>query len=247
MKRPFILSLAVLVLAVHGQANDLIRQGDLYDQQFKPDEALKYYLPAEKQNPNDAALLVKIARQHVFRMDGLKTNAEKLEEAQTALAYAERAVKADPQSSDAHLSIAIVHGKMTPLVGNRGKIEASKKIKESAEKAAKLNPKDDYAWHLLGRWHQALAGMGSLTRGIAQLVDGELPAATNEEAVTYFKKAIALKPDRLLHHIELGRTYAQMGKTEESKAAINKGLAMPNREKDDPETKRRGRATLAGL
>ncbi len=226
---------------------DLIRQGDVYDQKFQPDEALKYYLPAEKETPSDAALLIKIARQYVFRMDSLSSKAEKLSSANQALGYAERAIKAAPNNSDAHLSRAIVYGKMTPLLGNKEKIEISKKIKESAEKAAKLNPRDDYAWHLLGRWHQALAGMGSLTRGIAEMVYGSLPAASNEEAVKCFQKALAINPKRLIHHIELGRTYAQMGKTAEAKASINQGLAMPNLEKDDPETKRRGRTTLESL
>jgi len=247
MKKALILCLAAWLLNAQANVTDLVREGDRFDQQFKPAEALKYYLPAEKLAPNDASLLVKIARQYVFRMDDLKSTTDKLGSAKTALAYAERAVKASPGNSDAHLSIAIVYGKMTPLLGNKQKIEVSKKIKDSAEKAAKLNPRDDYAWHLLGRWHQALAGMSSLTRGIAQLVYGSLPAASNEDAVTYFNKAIALNPNRLIHHIELGRTYAQMGKAAEAKASINKGLAMPNKEKDDAETKRRGRETLESL
>ena len=62
-----------------------------------------------------------------------------------------------------------------------------------------------------------------------------------------FEKSIALNPGRLIHFVELGRTYAQMGKTQEAKQLINKGLAMPSREKDDPETKQRGRKTLAAL
>ncbi|MEN3942085.1 hypothetical protein WJU23_12380 [Prosthecobacter sp. SYSU 5D2] len=247
MKTYLLLGSLLLALNVYGNVDDLIRQGDTYDAKFQPDEALKHYLPAEKRRPGDAALMVKIARQYVFRMDELSSSADKMASAKMALSYAEKAVKAAPATSDPHLSIAIVYGKMTPLLGNKEKIEVSRKIKEAAEKAVKLNPRDDYAWHLLGRWHQALAGMGSLTRGIARLVYGELPAASNEEAVKCFEKALSLNPRRLIHHIELGRTFAQMGRTEEARQAINKGLAMPDQEKDDPETKRRGRAALDAL
>ncbi|SKB00092.1 TPR repeat-containing protein [Prosthecobacter debontii] len=225
----------------------LIQRGDVYDQQLQPDKALQYYLPAEKQAPTNASLLVKIARQYVFRMDSLKTSAEKLALAQTALGYAQRAVKAAPKEGDGYLSMAIVYGKMTPLLGNREKIELSKKIKEASEKAVQLAPQNDYAWHMLGRWHQALAGMGSLTRSLAQLVYGELPEASHEEAIRCFKKAIQLNSERLIHYIELGRTYAQMGDTAQARQWIEKGLAMPNREKDDPETKSRGRRTLNSL
>ena len=50
-----------------------------------------------------------------------------------------------------------------------------------------------------------------------------------------------------MHYIELGRIYAQMGRKEEAREYINKGLAMPDAEKDDPEAKQRGRETLAKL
>ncbi len=227
--------------------SSLIQKGDVYDQQFRPAEALQSYLPAEKLNPNDATLLVKIARQYVYRMDLMSSAAQKIESAKTALLYSERAVEASPSDSDAHLSIAISLGKMTPLMSNREKVVASRRIKESAEKAATLNPRSDYAWHILGRWHQALAGMSGIMRGIVKLVYGELPAASNEEAVSCFEKACALKPGRLIHRIELGRTYAQMGKNAEAKTALTKGLAMANTEKDDDETKARGRKTLVTL
>jgi hypothetical protein len=38
-----------------------------------------------------------------------------------------------------------------------------------------------------------------------------------------------------------------MGRTAEARRLIEKGLKMPEVEKDDPETKRRGRETLAKL
>jgi len=37
-----------------------------------------------------------------------------------------------------------------------------------------------------------------------------------------------------MHYIELGRIYAQMGRKEEARKYIQKGMAMPNKEKDDP-------------
>jgi tetratricopeptide (TPR) repeat protein len=233
--------------AVAESAAVLLKQADGFDEAYASDKALPLYLKVVEMTGPDAALFVKIARQYVYRMGDLRSTAEKIESARVALDYAERAVKLAPKSSDAHLSIAICLGKMTQLQGNREKIEASKRIGECAERAVALNPKNDYAWHLLGRWHQALAGLNGLTRGIAQLVYGQLPAASNEEAVRCFEKAIALRGDRLIHHVELGRTLAQMGRKAEAKAAIERGLAMPNKEKDDPETKERGRETLKKL
>lgn len=234
-------------LANTPDAGALIAKGDVYDARFLPDRALEYYLPAVMLRPDDAALLIKIARQYVYRMDALPTAKEKLSAGRVALDYAERATRAAPGESDAHLSIAISLGKLSQLQSNREKVAASKRIRDSSQRAIELNPRNDYAWHLLGRWHQAMAGMSGVIRSIAEWVYGQMPEASNEEAVRCFQKAISLKPDRLIHHIELGRTYAQMGRSAEARAALQRGLAMPEREKDDPETKARGRACLATL
>ncbi|MCF7787212.1 MAG: hypothetical protein K9N47_13880 [Prosthecobacter sp.] len=241
--------LAAMLMAGHalGDFAELVRQGDVYDAKFKPDMALQSYLPAEKLNPNDASLLVKIARQYVYRMEDLSSKAEQLKSGRTALDYSERAVKLAPKDSDPHLAVAICLGKLSPLVGNKESIEASHKIKTEAETAAKLNPKDDFAWHLLGRWNQELAQIGGMTRAVAMIVYGSLPSASYDEAVKCFEKAIALNPNRLIHYVELGRTYAVMGRKTEAKQFIEKGLAMPNRDQDDPGTKERGRKTLQSL
>ena len=115
------------------------------------------------------------------------------------------------------------------------------------DKSIALDSTKDQAWHILGCWHQRLADIGALKRAIAMVVYGGLPAATNEESVKCLQKAIALNPDSPMHYIELGRTYAQMGQTAEACKFIEKGLAMPDVAKDDPEMKRMGRETLEKL
>lgn len=246
----FSLSIAVSLVCLSqafGNFAELVRQGDIYDAKYQPEDALQYYLPAEKLDPANAALLVKIARQYVYRMSELSSKEQKLASGRTALAYAERAVKTAPGESDSHLSVAICLGKLTPLLGNRENVEASRRIKDSAEKAVKLNPRNDYAWHFLGRWHQELAQIGGATRAVALLVYGGLPQASYEEAEKCFRKASGLRPDRLIHTIELGRTYALMGRKQDAVKLLKQGLAMKSTEKDDPETKQRGREALESL
>jgi len=244
--RILLVVLVILVTAVRGLAgfDDLVKSGDIHDRNHQSGEALNYYLSAEKLKPRDAALLVKIARQYALRMSDLPDKAAKLDSGRKALAYAERAVAAAPDQCDPHLSVAICLGKLTPYLGNREKIKASRRIKASAERAVALDPKSDYAWHILGRWHQELAGIGGATRMLAGIIYGGLPTASKDTAVDCFKRAIALNSKRLVHVVELGRTYAMMGRKSEAARYLRQGLAMPNQDKDDPETKRRGRATL---
>lgn len=248
MKLFFIFVWASLSLSlVHADFAQLVKSGDIHDDQFECDEALKFYLPAEKIDPKNAELLVKISRQYALRMSDLPKEADKIASGRKALSYAERAVALAPNECDPHLSVAICLGKLTPLAGAREKIENSRKIKTATEKAVKLNPKNDLAWHLLGRWHQSLANIGGATRALASVIYGGLPAASNEEAAKCFQKAMALNPKRLVHVIELGRTYQMMGRDAEAKRFLQAGLAMPNKDKDDPETKGRGRAALKEL
>lgn len=246
------LILAVLFLMpcaepLAGPVEDLIKQGDVYDQKFKPTEALDAYQAAEKLEPDNEPLLLRIARQYRHLMQDTSKTEIKLKLGGIAKGYAERAVKLAPKDAEAHLSVAISHAKMVPILGIKERMETSRLVKASVDKAIALDPKKDQAWHILGCWHQRLADIGMMKRAIAMVVYGGLPAATNEESVKCLQKAIALNPDALMHYIELGRTYAQMGKTTEARQFIEKGLAMPNKAKDDPEVKQFGRETLKNL
>ncbi len=242
-------STTVLVCAAIGAEfpDDLIAKGDAFDQKLKATEALQYYLPAEKLQPTNVHVLVCIARQYRYLLADAPTREEKLRLGNVALNYAQKAAALAPKNAEAQLSIAISYGKMLPFMDTKSQMEASRHIKEYADKAIQLDPGNDLAWHVLGRWHRTLSDVNMLKRSVAALIYGQLPKTTTERAVSCFEKALEINPRRLMHYIELGRAYAQMGKTEEARRFIEKGLSMPNLEKDDPETKRRGQETLAKL
>lgn len=241
-------SLLLVCAASRAQsADDLIKKGDVFDLKFQSDAALKDYLQAEKLEPKNVRLLCRIARQYRQLMTDATVREDQLRLGAISLEYAQRAAALAPNDSEAQLSPAISYGKMLPYLGTREQVEDSPRIKEAADKAIKLDPRNDTAWHVLGRWHQVLADVGLLKRTLGQLIYGKLPESTNEEAVACFEKAIEINSHRPRHYIELGRTYAQMGRSADARQFIEKGLAMPAVEKDDPEIKRRGQETLAKL
>jgi tetratricopeptide (TPR) repeat protein len=228
-------------------AKELIEKGDVYYARLQPAEALKFYLPAEKLDPNNVRLLVRIARQYRHLMSETTKSSKKLQLGNRAVDYAERAVALAPNDPEAQLAVAISYGKMFPLQGTKQQIATLRLVKIAADKVIALDPNSDLAWHILGRWYLALADVGTVKRALAQVVYGKLPAAKYEDAARCFEKAIALNPNRLMHYIELGRTYAQMGRDVDARKLITKGLAMPDTEKDDPETKNLGRQILKKL
>jgi tetratricopeptide (TPR) repeat protein len=228
-------------------ADQLMEKGEVCDRKLQANDALKFYLAAEQLEPKNPHILVCIARQYRHLMTDAPEKGEKLRLGHVALDYSTLAAAAGPQDADAQLDTAITLGKMLSILPIKEQVAASPRIKESVDKALALDPKDDTAWHILGRWNRVLADVNTMKRVLAGVLFGSLPKGSNEEAEHALRKAIELNPDRLMHYIELGRIYAQMGRKDDARYYINKGLAMPDVEKDDPEMKQRGRETLEKL
>jgi tetratricopeptide (TPR) repeat protein len=241
----------VLLLVQSGSAADsvdaLIAKGKVFDRKFQANEALPLYLAAEKIEPKNPDLLVRIARQYRYLMTDASDTKEKLRLGHLALDYSNRAAECGPKDCDAQLAPAITLGKMLPFMPTKEQVSASPKIKDAVDKALAIDPHNDNAWHILGRWNRVLAEISGAKRFLAGVIYGDLPKGSFEEAEHAMKKAIAINPNRLMHYIELGRIYAQMGRKDEAREMLNKGLGMADAEKDDPETKERGRETLAKL
>jgi tetratricopeptide (TPR) repeat protein len=230
----------------HAQtAEDLMAKGEPLDERFQADEALKYYLAAEKQDPKNARVLVRIARQYRHLMSDAKSKEEKLRLGRIALGYGQRAAALAPDDPEAQLSPAITYGRMLPYMGAKEQVDASPKIRAAVDRTLRLDPRNDLAWHILGRWNRVLAEISGVKRALAGAIYGGLPKGSFDEAAKCLEKAVALNPSRLMHYVELGRVYAGMGRKEDARRFINKGLGMPNVDKDDAETKQRAREELA--
>jgi tetratricopeptide (TPR) repeat protein len=230
-----------------GSADELIAQGDAFYSKLQTADALKYYLPAEKLEPNNVRLLVRISREYRHLMFDTAKPMEKVSLCGTALTYARRAVTLAPDDPEAQLAVAISYGKLQPFESNREKLDAARIIKDAVDKVIRLDPRSDLGWHVLGRWHMAFADVSPAKRMLALLTYGKLPDSTYEDAARCFEKAIEINPNRLMHYIELGRAYAHMGRASDARRLIIEGLAMRETEKDDPEIKRQGKEVLATL
>ena len=227
--------------------DDLVLKGDEASARFQSVDSLKYFLEAEKLDPKSASLMVRIAKQYRHVMSDAVKKEEKVKLGHTAVNYAQRAVALAPSDPETHLALAISYGKLTPYLSNKDQFANSPRLKAAVDRALALDPNNDLAWQVLGRWYLAVADVSGIKRALAKVAYGSMPAATYDDAVRAFDKAIALNPNRLMHHIEIGRTYVQMGRTADAKRSVLKGLSLPNTEKDDPATKERGREILGKL
>jgi tetratricopeptide (TPR) repeat protein len=247
MKRvsALVLMLVCMDFAHAESATDLIRKGDALDAKNQNADALVIYLEADRQQPGDPEILRRISKQYAQQMADSGGDAPELGD--KALDYALRAVKAGPDNAQAHLALAIVYGKISYLKPARQRMQDSRTILEEARKAVELDPANDLAWHVVGRWNYEVANLSGPVKFIAETLYGKLPDASNEKALECFEKAAALNPKRLLNQAELGRALAAVGRKDEARAALEKALGMPSREKDDDETKERARKALNAL
>ena len=193
-------------LAARAEDTDaLIAKGDRFDQRLQAKEALEVYLPANKLEPNNVKLLVCIARQYRHLMSDTSSKQEKLRLGNISLEFASRAATLAPNNAEAQLSPAISLGKMLPFMASKDQIKASPRIKAAVDRTLLLDPNNDNAWHILGRWNRVLANVNVVKRVLAKALYGDLPVTTNEAAEKCLLKAIEINPNRLMHYIELGR------------------------------------------
>lgn len=204
--------LAGQLLAGDARVAGFIAQGDASDARHESKAALAALQQAEAIEPQNFGVLLRISKQYTDLIDATKDKAEAKGFAEKALDYGKRAVALDPKSAKAHLNLSICYGKMTDFVGNKTKMEYAKIIRDEAQRSIELDPKDDYAWHVLGRWHSGVANLNGVLKALAGFVYGGLPPASNEDAVRCLKKAVELAPQRMMHHAELALAYQQMKK-----------------------------------
>ncbi len=239
--------LLFLSFPVAVQAADPFATGDALDRAGRHEEALVVYQELAARTPEDAGVLHRLAKQYDQLAASATTEAEKKRLGDQSLDAAQSAVKADPKSSPAHLALAIAYGRQALTAPSRRKVELSKLIKEEAELAAQLDPGNDLAWFILGRWNFEMANFSPLLKGLAQVIYGKFPDASHKTAALCFEKAIAAGPPRVANHVEYGRTLLALGKKNDARKHLEKGLSLPSKTKDDEETKQRARQALQEL
>lgn len=239
------LTLAVASTSLRAEnVEELLKKGDALDAKFETSEALAVYLEADNVSPNNAEVLHRIAKEYGLSMNDVSGKEAKREKGQKALEYAKKAVEADPKNAQAQLALAISYGRVAELLDNKTKIQYSKYVEEHAKKSLALDPKNDLTYYVLGAWNYELANLNPVVRAIAKAVYGSLPPASNEKAIEYLEKAVAINPNRIGSHVDLGRAYIAAGQKGKGRAELKTALEMPNREKDDNTAKAKARAAL---
>lgn len=163
---------------------------------------------------------------------------------QRAMTRAKKALAVDSTNAWAHLALAVTQGRFLKHIERpREKVRRSRAVKRHAEQALALDSTLADAYYVRGLWEREVANIGFFRRAVVKVVYGGLPDASIEQALEDFRRALQLKT-RTYYHLELGRTYLEMGRTASARKHLQATLETPSRSPFAPNHKAEARQLL---
>lgn len=151
-----------------------------------------------------------------------------------------------PENDKAWESISTAFAARLSISGFKGKARLADSVRIYAEKALKLNPRNDRVTHILGRWHLEVSRLSWFTKTMAGLIFGASPDGTTEEAIRYFRRTVELV-DYPVHRYWLGMAYLQQGSTDKAVREFRYLQDLPPSIKNDDHFKEKARIKLEEL
>jgi Flp pilus assembly protein TadD len=233
-------------LGTNAAFTNLLARADRIEKDGNLAGMLMIYGEAQRQGAGNAGALCELAKRYCDLTYLTASKTAQKDCMARALACAEQAVKDDPQSATAHTSLAICYAKSCMYADIKGQLTYSRAFKAEAEKAITLDPRQDLAYYLLGRWNYGMAGIGRFSRAYARVVYGGLPKASFQDAVLNFRKAVELSPNRVINHAGLAMAYEAVGENKQAVVEWQKCCAMTPLGPEDLEARQDAEKKLAG-
>jgi tetratricopeptide (TPR) repeat protein len=238
MKKSVFFLVILFALAVKAQSvPELLAQGDEYTEQFQNEQALEKYLEAEKISSNNWEVCWRISRAYVDIAEHMPSSNSKEEEEQyklyeKAYNYADKAVKLAPDKTITNLRRAIANGRIALFKGVFSAAGLVNDVKEDVDRAIKLNNSGvenlATAHYVLGRTHAKLSEKSSVFRWPLGLSWGDI-----DDAIKHYQKAIQLRPDFRMYHLDLARAYVREEEYQKAREHLNKIPSLPIQDEDD--------------
>jgi tetratricopeptide (TPR) repeat protein len=223
-----ILLSAILLLAQTTDLAEILAAAEELHDAKDYDATMAKLKEAESVDPDDPEVLWKIARAYFDFADQKPDDIEvQKKNIYPGFEYAKRCVEIAPDVAGGHQYYAILIGRIGEVEGTKQKIENSYAVREHTMKAIELDPGNAANYHVMGRWHFALADLSWVERQIASLIYATPPEAYFEESVRFFSKAHEIEPDDIRHLLWLGKSYEKLDQTENAQKALTEALAIP--------------------
>jgi FimV-like protein len=227
-------------------AAEHIAIGDSIYARFKPDEALPHYLAGIGADSSNYEALWKAARTEIDLAENERDEARRDRFSKSGEALARRAIRVNAQDAEAHFHLARALGRRALSVGVRDRVKFGTDVRTEALEALRLNPNHPGALHVMGVWNAEVMRLNSVQRFFAKNVLGGrvFGDASWDKAVSYMERSVAADPERIVHHLDLAKIYADLDN--KAKAREQLELVVRGRRIDfnDPAYQREAKALL---
>ena len=129
-----------------------------------------------------------------------------------ALYWARKAVEADTQHVVTHAPemMSTSFAAILSVSGLKKQATLADSVRIYAENAIEIDPNNDRAYHILGRWHYEVGKLGWMTKFLSGVIFGSSPKGSMDLAIHYFEEAIRAN-DVIVHHYWLGEALLKSG------------------------------------
>jgi tetratricopeptide (TPR) repeat protein len=197
--------------------------------------ALKHYEAAIAADSNNYEALWKSAREAVDLGEFEANKDVRTKLYASAEQNARRAVQANPGDAEAHFHLARALGRNALTMGTKDRIKYAGVVRSQALEALKLDPKHPGALHVMGVWNAEVMRLNGFSRMIAKnFLGGKIfGEASWKEAQRYMEESVAAEPNRLVHHLDLAKIYADMDDTTKAREQFELVVRGPVTEYND--------------
>jgi tetratricopeptide (TPR) repeat protein len=213
---------------------------------FEVARAAEAYEDVLERDPANVQALIGLCRAHNDLARGTAGDVA-VSHLETALRYARRLQEQSPDDPEGYFWMAATSGNLTAHRPAGEKVRLSREVEKNARQAVRVDPCFAPAWAALGIYDREVASLPWFVRAVAGGFMGGLPGGSLEESARKLEKAVALDPESVFDHYQLGLTYERMKRRPEAAEQFLLATSLPVREAQEPDVQADAGERLARL
>jgi tetratricopeptide (TPR) repeat protein len=193
----FNLLFSLLLFQNAAPCDSMLAQGDKVRLDGKLTEAMALYQQAVTSCPGKATAKWRLARSYLETADDVYNKAngaipvqKKMSQYKMALRLSMTAIRQDTLEARAWEMAATTYAAIISISSIRQQARLADSVRVYAEVSARLDPKEDTPWHILGRWHYEVARLNWILKMFSHFFFGGAPEGSYQKAEYYLRQAV---------------------------------------------------------